>query len=113
MKTRHRIPVERLRLTDVVTPAYQAEVDATTAKAEVRERKAQRALAAAERRLAKAAAIKQPTRQQHHDLLVARELVEMRRQELLAIQRGMQTAPASSAHRTRAMERPIPQQHIL
>lgn len=113
MKIRHRVPVERLRLSEPVTAEYQAEVDATLARAADRERHAQRVLAAAERRLAKAQAVKQPTRKQQHAILVARELVEMRRQELLTIQREMQGAPASSAHRSRSAQRPIPQQHTL
>ena len=113
MKTRHRVPVERLRLTDEVTPKYQAEVDRTVARAESRERRAQQALAAAEKRLAHAERVKQPTRKEQQAVLVARELVELRRQELLMIQRSMQTSPASSDHRSHAQERPVPQPRTL
>lgn len=108
MKIVHRIPVGRLSLTDPVTPEYQAEVDATMARAAKRERDAQRRLDAAVRKLV-AVERRHGTRARVHAVLVAREIVEIRRQELLMLQRAMQSSPAASDHRSRETKRPIPQ----
>jgi len=113
VKIKHRIPDQALYRTEPVPAWYQDEVDATLARAAARERKAAQALDSAERRLLRLERAKQPTRKQKHLILVARELVEMRREELLAIQRSMQTVPASSTHRSRAAHRPVPQQHVI
>lgn len=107
MRIRHRIPREAVRLSDPVSPEYEAQVQLHTARGVQREREAQRRLAAAEARLAKAQQIKAKP-QRAHAILVARELVELRRQELLAVQRSMQGAPASAEHRNkREHHRPV------
>jgi ABC-type Fe3+-citrate transport system substrate-binding protein len=100
MKIKHRIPPEAYFVSDPITPEYQAQVDRTMAKAAGREREAQRRLAAAEARLAKAQRIK-PAPQRTHAVLVAQELVEIRRQELLTIQREMSGTPSSAQHRSK------------
>lgn len=108
MKIRHRVPTEALAYRpEPISERYQAEVDTATERSE---RDALRQLQVAERRLARLVQVAKP---KTHALKVAIELVEIRRQELLAIQRSMQSVPASSAHRSRAGHRPIPAQKTL
>lgn len=108
MKRRHRIPPEAHFVSDPVSPGYQAEVDRSMAKGAAREQAALRRLESAEARLVKAERIKARA-QRERAVLVARELVEIRRQELLAIQREMSTSPSSA--RSRGIghaKRPVP-----
>lgn len=113
MKIKHRIPPEAHFVSDRVTPEYQAEVDRSTAKAEVREAAALRRLDAAMSRLAKAERIKAKG-QRDRAVIAGRELVEVRRQELLLIQRQMSTAPSSARSRGRGhAKRPVPDMHTL
>ncbi|HET6868924.1 MAG TPA: hypothetical protein VFH80_23635 [Solirubrobacteraceae bacterium] len=113
MKIRHRIPPEAHFVSDPVTPEYQAEVDATVARAEKRERDARRRLDAAQRKLAKIEQ-RHGAKSKVRAVLVARELVEIRRQELLAIQRAMQAAPAASSNRGLGhKKRAAPTMHTL
>jgi hypothetical protein len=107
MKIKHRIPAAAYAYrTPIIDVAYQAELDKTLARAARRERLAEQRLHAAEHKLARL--LRRPGPGQRHALLVARELIELRREELLAIQRLMQTIPASSQHRSRDAHRPIP-----
>lgn len=113
MKIKHRIPAEAYFKSDPITPEYQREVDRSTAKSERREQDAQRRLASAQSRLAKALKIKAAP-QRAHAVLVARELVELRRQELLAVQQVMQSSPSSASHRgTGHRKRPVPGMHTI
>lgn len=108
MKRKHRIPPEAYFVSDPITPDYQAEIDRSMAKSATREAAAIRRLEAAESRLVKAERIKAKA-QRERAVLVARELVEIRRQELLAIQRTMSSTLASGAHRDkRHRHRPVP-----
>lgn len=114
MRIKHRIPLQALEYRGAeITPEYQAEVDRSVARAENREAVAQRRLQAAEAKLAKAQKIKARA-QRERAVLVARELVEMRRQELLAVQRQMNSAPSSARTRGRGHKKqPIPNMHTL
>lgn len=95
MKMRHRVPTEALAYrSSHLSERYMAEVETATNRSE---REALRRLQVAERRLARLVHVAKP---KPHALKVAIELVELRRQELLAVQRQMQTAPASAQHRT-------------
>lgn len=119
MKLRHRIPTAALRDSDPVTPDYQAQVDRSTAKAQVAYERAQRNLTAALRRLERAdeAVLANAAKGRKKDgalvraAKVAAELVELRREELQELERLMKAAPASSTHRSgRKGHRPIPAQ---
>lgn len=106
MKRRHRIPPQAYFVTEPVTPEYQAEVDRTLTRAQQRERDAQRRLEVAEQKVLQAEAA-QPLNKRA--LLAARELAEIRRQELLDVQRTMGRAPAAAANRGLGhAKRPIP-----
>lgn len=104
MKIKHRVPTQAYFKPEPIDQAYQDQIDRSMAKLASREHDALKRLQAAERRLSRLSA-KPHT---DFDLAVARELVELRRQELLEVQRTMQSVPASSAHRSRAGKRPIP-----
>lgn len=106
MKIRHRIPPEAHFVSDPIAPDYQAEVDRTMAKAATRQGVAERRLEAAERRLERAGRIKAKA-QRERATNGARELVEARRQELLAVQRAMTETGRPSKHR------PVPDMHTL
>jgi hypothetical protein len=111
MKIRHRVPVDRLRLTDPVTPEYQAEVDQHTARLERDYRQAQQRLADAENR---ARRIERRTvsrvKQKAHERATANAwaVVELHRIELEKYERMMLAVPASAQHRSREAHRPIP-----
>lgn len=109
MKLKHNVPASAYR-SDPVTPEYQAEVDRSTDKAMVAWRRAQRRLEAAERRhlKAKQAVARSSSRTKARELAVAAELVELRREELLAIEALMKAAPAAAQYRGNRSFRPIP-----
>lgn len=100
MKIKHRIPPEAYFVSEPITLEYQAEVDRSMARGAQREREAVRRLDVAIAKMAKAAKIKAKP-QRSHAMLVARELVELRRQELLQLQRQMNASPSSAQHRSR------------
>jgi len=106
VKIRHRIPPEALHRSEPISERYQAEVDAATGRGERRYRDAQRRLERAEAKLVKAEWIKAKP-QREHAILVARVLVELARQELLALQRAMSYSPASAEHRGTGRHRPV------
>lgn len=119
MKIRHRVPTAAFGGSDPVTPEYQAQVDRSTTKAQTAYERAQRNLAAALRRqeradeavLANAAKGRKKDTALVRAAKVAAELVELRREELLELERLMKAAPASSTHRGgRKGHRPIPAQ---
>lgn len=108
MKIRHRIPPEAHFRSDPVTPEYQAEVDRATAKSERRAAYAELRLQAAQAKLENALRIKKKA-QRERAVMVALELVEVRRQELLQIQRQMTQSPAAAANRGNGHgKRPVP-----
>lgn len=116
MKIRHRVPAAAFR-TDPVTPEYQAEVDRSTSKAQVAYERAERKLAAATRRLEQAGEIvlaanargRKPNRDQLREVRIATELVELRREELLVLERLMKSSGVGgNQNRGRGMHRPIP-----
>lgn len=100
MKIKHRIPVDRLRASDPITPEYQAEVDRDTGKAEARYRRAEQRLRRAEQRLARVREQQKP-KQHKRKLAELEAVVELRRQELLTLHRLLTSSPASSMHRGR------------
>lgn len=111
MKIQHRIPVDRLRLSDPVTPEYMAEVDETVRRAEIRYRNAQAAVARAEARAARAEAAMRGTacsRQRRRAWLVAVAELEQRREELARLASLTRAAPASAQHRGDRSYRPVP-----
>lgn len=112
MKIRHRIPPEAWSRPDLISDRYQTEVDASTSAGEKRVRNAMRALDSAERRLSKALKT-HGIRSRVRSVLVAREIVELRREELLTIQRLMQAVPASATHRSHQSKRPVPEMRTI
>lgn len=102
MRITHRVPVIEPE-SAVVDAKYQAEVDRATHKAERTYAKALQALARAERRLHRV----EQTRNRKAIRLAA-EIVELRRQELVEIERMMFGSPASATHRGRRSYRPVP-----
>lgn len=108
MKIRHRVPTHAYR-SDPVSPEYQAEVDRHTDKAMAAWRRAQGRLAAAEKRLARVRKSVSPSRARVHEVAVAAELVEARREELQRIERLMKAVPAAAQHRGTQSYRPVPQ----
>lgn len=113
MKIKHNTPVFQPQ-SAVVTPEYQAEVDRSTSKAMVAYERAQKRLAAANRRLVRA-----EERSAEHlsaarrrvadrELKVAAELVELRREELQRVEALMKGVPASAEHRGVRGFRPAP-----
>jgi hypothetical protein len=116
MKLKHRIPSQAYFRSEEVTAAYQAEVDASTAKTQSAYERAQRKLAAAERRLTSVEAAARRgsvdakrARASARELLGAAELVELRREELHRIEALMKGVPSSTEHRGRGAFRPVPQ----
>lgn len=113
MKLTHNVPPTGLR-SDPIDPAYQAEVDRSTDKAMVAYERAQRRLRSAEQRLDRArtardlAADKRTARAAKHELAVALELVELRREELRRVGALMKSSPASAEHRGVRGFRPVP-----
>lgn len=108
MKIRHKIPLSAIepRSADV-SAAYQAEVDASVARGEAAYRKAMLRFERAEARLTRAR--KQPgAKNRRRQLAELEALVELRRTELLAVHRLLQSSPQSSAHRGRKSWRPVP-----
>lgn len=111
MRIKHRIPVDRLRLTDEVTSEYQAEVDKHTARLEREYRAAQARLSAAEeraKRIDRRTASRSSRKAHERDSATAWALVDLYRLELEKFERMMQAVPASSQHRSRAAHRPVP-----
>lgn len=111
-KSRHRIPIERLRLTDEVTPEYQAEVDRHTERLERRSRNAEQALARAQQHADRIAgeSVSRAKRAAHESRLSqALAQVEIRRAELEEYRQLMAaTDYASTRHRGRDSYRPVP-----
>lgn len=109
---RHRIPIEHLRLTDPVTPEYQAQVDRSTTRLE-------REFAAATRRVAKAedqvrralAATGQSRKSRQRDIARAQAAVELRRAELAKYESLMMASDFAARHRGRDSYRPVPVTH--
>jgi hypothetical protein len=108
VKIRHRVPSVAFRGADPVTPEYQAQVDRSTEKAAVAYARAERNLRAAERRLARAdarllalsaAGKKSEAAKRAREVRVAAELVELRREEWLILDRLMKAVPSSTLHR--------------
>lgn len=100
MKIRHRIPVDQLTKSAVLTPEYQAEVDRTMAKAEASWRRAQKRLEQAERRLHRAKTARPHGGPAHKRRVAELEaLVELRRTELEQLHRQMVTTGAPSTSR--------------
>jgi len=114
----HRVPKQawqsKAAVEAVVSAEYQAEVDASTQRAQVAYEAALRRVEAAERRAAKArerldhAASKRSRDAASHALVVATALVELRRAELEKCARMMTACPAAAAHRGRKSFRPVP-----
>lgn len=116
MKIRHKIPAAALK-SDAITPAYQAEVDRSTNKAQIAYERAERKLAAASQRLEQADEIiiaansrgRKPSHDQLREVRIAAELVELRREELLAIERLMKSSGVGgNQNRGRGGHRPVP-----
>lgn len=116
MKIRHKIPTAAFK-PDPVSPEYQAEVDRSTSKAQVAYDRADRKLAAAQRRLeqadeivlAAAARGRKPSRDQVCEVRIATELVELRREELLVLERLMKSSGVGgNQNRGRGGHRPVP-----
>lgn len=110
MKVTHRVPVEHLIFTDPITPAYQAEIDRSTEKAERLYREALRRLQKAERSAERATAIatRTPKRSTKQREAEAWALVELRREELAKYERLMVATGQSATHRGRQSFRPVP-----
>lgn len=108
MKLSHNAHGSWQRPSAAVDDAYEAEVQRSTAKGERLYRLAQKRLAAAEARLARAQA--QP-RIKKHVLAELAATVEIRRAELDELRRMMTSSPASAQHRGHDSYRPVPVQH--
>jgi hypothetical protein len=115
MKLTHHVPVQAFR-SDPISPEYQAEVDRATAKLGIQYEAAQRRLAFAELRLQRArlkqvaTTAKKVRRTAHlHEIKVAEELVELRREELQRIEAMMNATPSASPNRGRKSHRPVPE----
>jgi uncharacterized protein involved in exopolysaccharide biosynthesis len=116
VKIRHRIPVEQLMKSDLITPEYQAEVDATMARAETAYRQAERRLAQEEKRLErlrKRVLTKTATRKIRRQIQEAEALVELRRLHLRDIHRLLTAAPQSAQHRGKKNHRHVPSPEVL
>lgn len=102
MRIQHRVPV-RDPQSAVLDPAYQAEVDRAT-------RKAERAYAAAVSALARAEAklLRVEQTRNRKAIALAAEIVELRRAQLAEIERMMQASPAPATHRGVDSFRPVP-----
>lgn len=102
MRIAHRVPVREAQ-SATLDPAYQAEVDRSTARAERAYAKALRDLQRAEGKLQRV--------QQSHDakaIKLATAIVELRRQQLEELEVQMRSAPQSATHRGRRSYRPVP-----
>jgi hypothetical protein len=111
MKRKHRIPVDKLRLSDPVTPEYQSEIDATMERAAARYAQAQRALERAQARVARirATAVEQRRTAAHRrELRIAEADLELRREELRRLDSLMHASPQSASHRGKRSYRPRP-----
>lgn len=83
-----------------------------TAARQAQYERATRRLARAEQRLERVRARTKPNITTRA-LAVAQELVELRRQELLTLQRMMTRSPSSATHRGRKSYRPVPDPHAM
>jgi hypothetical protein len=105
VKVKHNTNPGWARPSATLSPEYQAEVDATMAKALAT---AERALAYANRRLERVRRIADKVARAR-EMRAAVEAVEARRQELLEIQRMMSASPASMIHRGKGRKHaPVP-----
>ncbi len=114
MRIRHRYPVERMMASDPVTDEYQAEVDAHTARRERDYRDAEKRLRAAElkRDRIRAETVSRSTRKAHARRLAELDaLVDLRRNELDALDRQMKASPQSAQHRGKKSYRAVPVTH--
>lgn len=117
MKLRHNVPDTSSNMTGKVQPEYQAQVDRSTHRLEREYLAQEKRVIAAGARAAKAqrqldaATGARARRLGAHDLAVAWELVQIRREELDRLARLMSQAPQSAAHRGNASFRPIPPTH--
>jgi hypothetical protein len=119
MKLTHHVPDVALtnNMTGRLSPEYEAEVAAATARHERDYRKAQHALDLAVRKLDRAeAAVRsargtRERRREEHEQRIAWEIVELRRLDLLRLAELMQTSPQSAQHRGTGSFRPVPHTH--
>jgi hypothetical protein len=104
------VPVEHLRLSDPITPEYQAEVDAAVARSEARYRRAEHAAARAHQRAerARAAAAKCSTRASRQELRIAEAELQLRLEEMQQLAAMMRSSPAAATHRGDHSYRPVP-----
>ena len=109
MKITHRSPTANwfhIPPSAVVEPAYQAEVDRSTARGEREYRRRQQRLADAEARLTRAQKCR--SRASARKLAELMAVVELRRAELEQYRRMMVTVAASAEHRGSKSFRPVP-----
>jgi len=116
MKLRHRIPDEAFR-SATVSADYEAEVQRTLARAQIKYEHAQNQLAAAERRLARAqsrpASKGKRERQRSREIEELIALVELRRMDLLRLQGLMQSHAAAARFRGTKSYRNVPTPHTI
>jgi hypothetical protein len=113
-KSRHRVPVEIvMRITAEITPEYQRQVDRSTEKLEREYIQAQKRLEAAERRALKVGP--EPHAKKRRSTADTREKrlidlwaeVELRRQELMDIERLMHGSHVPQRNRGRGSFKPV------
>lgn len=102
MKIRHKVPTYS-RASDEITPEYQAEVDATMARAEAAWRRAERRLRKSEARLVKA----REGKARAHTIAQLEAVVELRRVELEQLHRLMVATGAPATSRGRQSHRHV------
>jgi len=98
MKIRHRIPLDQLNKSAILTPEYQAEVDRTMAKAQVAFEQAQKRLEYEERRRARVQK-QRPSHKRDKHLKELDALIELRRIDLEKYHRLMVSTGAPSTSR--------------
>lgn len=107
MKIKHRIPV-RERVSDVVTEAYQAQVDRDTDRLVRVYDRAEKTLASAVHNAVEGNDLFRAGKIRDHEAAVRWALVDFRRAELLRVEAIMKGAPASAEHRGRKSFGPVP-----
>lgn len=103
-------------MTGKLDPAYEAEVERMTVSREVAWAAAERKLAAAERKAEKLTRVAESAtgkkkRLTKKELAAAWAMVELRRNELEDLARGMTTSPAPTQNRGTDSYRPVPIRH--
>lgn len=109
MKIKHNVPTAPLK-SAVLSEQYENEVRRSTQRGEREYARAQKRVTQAERRLAKIRATPEHARavsSYTRDLNVAVQIVELRRQELAALERIMKQSPQSATHRGTKSFRPV------